>query len=115
MNPRAHWLVDPAMTRLLLVLALAGCNNDDSQKACDPTLPAAGCTDGKVCEVIVGGKPTCSAPVVIRGHVKDPAPSPIAKAIVAALDANDAPASGSATTDAAGAYELRVAADRDAG
>jgi hypothetical protein len=100
--------------RLLLVLTLVACNNDDNQK-CDPTMPTAKCTDGKVCEVVQGGTPTCSAPLVIRGHVKDPAGAAIAKAIVAVLDANDAPASGSTTTDAMGAYELPVPADRASG
>src|SRR5262249_44740567 len=63
----------------------------------------------------VAGKPACAAPLVVRGHVNDPSPAPIAGAIVSALDANDAPVSGSTHSDAMGAYELRVPVERASG
>ena len=73
------------------------------------------CSNGQVCEDVPGGTPECAAPLVIRGTVKDSGGAPIANARVAVVDANDAPASGTAITDAMGAYELAVAAPRAQG
>src|SRR4030095_3736118 len=77
-------------------LIAAGCG-DDSNKACDLANPTAGCMNGQVCEE-VAGSPACAAPLGVRGKVVDPGGAGIAGALVLALDANDAPASGTATT-----------------
>jgi hypothetical protein len=90
-------------------IAGAGCGSGDA--ACKLEDPVASCKDGLVCEM-AGDKPACVAPLVLRGHVHDPSGAPIAGARVAGLDANDAPATGTAITDAAGAFELRVSAGR---
>jgi hypothetical protein len=91
-----------------LAVVLAGCGSGASECKFDD---ATTCSDGLVCED-AGGKPTCVAPIVVRGHVRDPNGTPIANARVAGLDANDAPATGTSITDASGAFELRVSADR---
>lgn len=98
------------ITYLLLTLVLAGCGG---KKTCDLATPLMGCESGKVCEE-VGGAPACADPVFVKGKVTDPASAPIAGALVTALDANDAPASGTAKTDATGGYELRVPTPRAA-
>jgi hypothetical protein len=63
---------------------------------------------------VVDGGPACFAPVVLRGNVFDLADeSGIEGATVVALDANHAPASTVAVTDAGGDYEIQVARQRD--
>src|SRR5262245_2503633 len=94
---------------LLCLLAL-GCGED---KKCDLVVPTKDCKDGQVCET-VGGTPTCTAPLLIRGKVTNQSAAAIANALVSAVDANDAPASGADTTDAMGAYEIRVPVARAA-
>lgn len=94
------------------VLSPAGCGPKEPA-TCDPA-GANSCPSGQVCELVAGGEPTCTEPLVVRGKVTDPSNVAIAGALVAAVDANDAPASGTATTDASGNYELRVPAARDA-
>ncbi|HEX2573788.1 MAG TPA: carboxypeptidase-like regulatory domain-containing protein [Polyangia bacterium] len=93
-------------------LPLVGCGPKGAQ-SCDPA-SANSCPSGQVCELVTGGQPTCAEPLVVRGKVTDPSNAAIPNALVAAVDANDAPASGTATTDASGNYELRVPATRDA-
>jgi hypothetical protein len=88
-----------------------GCS--ESSNACDP-IAQTGCEDGLVCEEVVDGGPSCFAPVVLRGNVFDLADeSGIEGATVVALDANRAPASTVAVTDAGGDYEIQVARQRD--
>jgi hypothetical protein len=100
---------------LWVLLGLSGCggSNDDNpaMKTCSLTAPAASCTNGQVCED-AAGHPTCVAPVVVRGKVLAVDGSPVVGAVVAALDANDAPATGTAMTAADGSYELGVAVAR---
>src|SRR2546423_11975890 len=95
--------------------ASVGCGHDeDTKKTCTLSDPVQSCSSGQVCET-AAGQPTCVAPVLVRGLVRTAAGAPIAGALVAALDANDAPATGTATSGPDGAYELRVPVDRDAG
>jgi hypothetical protein len=93
---------------------LIGCGEDEAaKKACNLAEPTNGCPAPQVCED-AAGQPICVAPVVIRGKVIDPSGKAIAGALVAGLDANDAPATGTATSAADGRYELRVPVARDA-
>ncbi len=95
----------------LLPLFLVGCS--ESSNACDP-IAQTGCEEGLVCEEVVDGGPACFAPVVLRGNVFDLSDeSAIEGASVVALDANRAPASTVAVTDAGGDYEIQVARQRD--
>jgi hypothetical protein len=95
----------------LAALALIGCNRDK----CDPNDPEA-CKDGLVCEEVEGDEHAhCFEPVRIEGEVIDLADeSPVADARVVALDANGAPQTAVAVTDADGAYSLQVPTKRDA-
>jgi hypothetical protein len=94
-----------------LLLFVTGCSS--SSNACDPIVQT-GCDEGLVCEEVVDGEPSCFAPVLLRGNVFDRADeSGIEGATVVALDANRAPASTVAVTDASGDYEMRVARQRD--
>jgi hypothetical protein len=91
----------------------SGCGDDEEQNSCSLAEPTTSCRNAQVCEE-VGGQPACVAPVMVQGKVIDPAGRPIAGAIVTALDANDAPASGTATSGTDGSYELRIPTPRDA-
>ena len=100
------------MAAFALLLA-AGCSSSDSTDACDP-IAQTGCDENLVCEELVDGGTACFAPVVLRGKVFDQADdSGIEGATVVALDANRAPASTVAVTDASGDYEIQVARQRD--
>ncbi len=102
--------IRPSCLRLALAM-LGGCNNDD-EEAC--TIGDA-CEDGLVCEAVQGGEPACFAPVVIRGEVFDALDdSAVEGADVVALDVNGQAVTLTATTDAAGSYELQVPTIRDA-
>jgi hypothetical protein len=95
---------------MTLLMAL-GCSDDGD--ACDP-VAQTGCEEGQVCEEVVDGGTACFMPVVLRGTVFDQADEAgIGGATVVALDANRAPASTVAVTDASGDYEIRVARQRD--
>jgi hypothetical protein len=68
---------------------------------------------------VMGGGISCGgddgpAPVVLRGRVLDAQGRGVSGALVAALDANDAPASGTATSGSDGRYELNVPVQRNA-
>ncbi len=110
-------VVDRGMSRacvyMAIVAATAACGADDEKKACSVADPVKSCGNGQVCEE-VAGQPTCATPVVVRGRVTDPGGKGIAGALVTALDGNDAPATGTATSDSEGRYELRVAVARGA-
>ena len=95
-------------------ILLAGCGGDPDSQTCSLAEPSNGCAGGQVCE-LVGDQPACVAPVVVRGKVIDPAGAAIAGALVVALDANDAPATGTAVSGSDGAYELRVPVPRVSG
>ena len=105
------------MNRMVSVAAFAllvgaGCSSSSSD-ACDP-IAQTGCDENLVCEELVDGGTACFAPVVLRGNVFDQADdSGIEGATVVALDANRAPASTVAVTDASGDYEIQVARQRD--
>jgi hypothetical protein len=90
--------------RLLLpCVFLFGCG-DDSECTVDD---AESCDDGLVCEN-VGDQPTCVRPVYLKGRVLDVSGAGIANARVTAVDANDAPVTGTAISGGDGSYELRV-------
>ncbi|MCA9636349.1 MAG: hypothetical protein KC420_10020, partial [Myxococcales bacterium] len=74
------------------------------------------CADGYACEPVAGsdGEYVCGVPVLIRGHVFDALTgTPLAGALVTALDRTSAPVSDVAESDADGFYELEVVAWRD--
>ncbi len=98
---------------LLGALAAAAAACSDKKSTCNPGDPGA-CDGGQVCEVVSGGDPACFAPLVVKGQVTDLASgAAVAGARVVALDANRAPASAVATSDAGGNYTLSVPATRD--
>jgi hypothetical protein len=72
------------------------------------------CPNGLACSEISDGQSLCVEPLVIRGQVLDLADdSPIAGALVQAVDANGAAVGTSAATDESGMYTLTVPALRD--
>jgi hypothetical protein len=97
-----------------LTLLGVGCGEDKKEQSCSLADPTKGCSDGKVCEE-VGGKPACAAPLVVEGRVTDPAGVAIPGAVIVAVDANDAPTSGTALSAADGRYQLRVPTARAEG
>jgi len=101
-------MIDAAAVLLLLA---SGCSS--TSNACDP-VAQTGCEEGLVCEEVLSGEAGCFAPVVLRGNVFDRANNNgIEGATVVALDANRAPASTVAVTDAGGDYQIQVARQRD--
>lgn len=99
-------------TSLCVCVVLAACGGDDDEKACNP-VAGTGCGDGLVCEQLEAGGSICAAPVLLEGIVTSLADgSPIEGARVVALDANRAPASTVAVTDALGAFSIRVSNPR---
>ncbi|HXU82522.1 MAG TPA: hypothetical protein VN914_14065 [Polyangia bacterium] len=101
--------------RMVLVMTSlwAGCGEEQNQ-SCTLADPTHGCGNDQICEE-VGGKPACAAPLVVEGRVSDLAGAAIPGAIVTAVDANDAPTSGTATSGPDGRYQLRVPAPRAEG
>jgi hypothetical protein len=80
----------------------------DSTKGCDAA-------KNLYCEQTADGNNACHAPLWVKGTVFDlETKGPIQGARVVARDANNAAESGVAITNAAGEYELRVAAKRNA-
>jgi hypothetical protein len=95
-----------------LLLALVGCGGDDG--TCDP-VQQTGCSDGKVCENVSGGSPTCFAPVAIEGKVFDLSnQSAIENARVVAVDVNGAAVSNVVLSKSDGTYKLPIPTDRNA-
>jgi hypothetical protein len=92
-----------------VLLGLGGCGSKDDQQMqmCSLAAPVSSCMNGQVCEE-AAGKPTCVAPVVVRGRVTAVDGSGVPGALVAALDGNDAAATGTTLSADDGAYELRV-------
>jgi hypothetical protein len=103
----------------LLAFLVAGCGDDEpppEEKAECSTATGEGCTDGKVCEEVEGGKAACFEPLVVSGRVFDLSnDGGIEGARVVARDANGAALSSVAVTDADGHYDLRVPARRVSG
>lgn len=103
-----------ANLRLAISLSLLVACGGDEDGPCDP-VAQSGCSDGKVCEQISEGEPTCFAPVEVRGKVIDLADSKgIAGARVVAVDVNGATVSSVAISGSDGTYALPVPAQRDA-
>jgi len=98
-------------TAAVVLLLASGCSS--TSNACNP-VAQTGCEEGLVCEEVVGSEAGCFEPVVLRGNVFDRAnDNGIEGATVVALDANRAPASTVAVTDAIGNYQIQVARQRD--
>lgn len=99
---------------LALLVAAGGCEcSSKHESGCNSADPNA-CPSGSVCEPVAGNVPACFAPVVVKGQVTSlVSAAAIPGARVVALDANRAPASNVATTDAGGAFTLAVPATRD--
>lgn len=98
-------------TRILLsMVALAACGGDD-----DGTCELGeSCSDGRVCEAVMGGEPACFAPIVVRGRVFDSIDGAgVADARIVALDANRTTRSDIAISAADGSYELPVSVTRE--
>lgn len=80
---------------------------------CDPSAPE--CSDGLVCEVVLEADAQCAVPVRIRGIVQDITDdTPIADALVQAVDVNGTAVGTTAVTDGDGRFLLVVPAVRDA-
>ncbi|NUP13859.1 MAG: hypothetical protein HOW73_48105 [Polyangiaceae bacterium] len=106
-------VLSAAAVSSVIFVAMGGCD-DDAEEGCDIDAQT-GCEEGFVCEEVDGAEPACFTPVFIEGMVFDlQTDAPIEGARVVARDPNDAPVSGVATTDLAGAYSLQVPAKRDA-
>ena len=104
----------PRLTSQLTVLALAvvGCGGDDG--TCDP-MAQTGCDDGKVCETVTDGEPTCFEPVGINGRVFDlSSQQPIRGANIVAVDVNGAAVSNVVTSGDDGKYRLPIPTQRNA-
>ncbi len=103
-----------AASVLACPLWLASCASDPPPASCDPER-GTGCAATEVCEEVLGGAPTCFAPVLVEGRVFDAETDlGIAGARVVALDANGAARSRVVESAADGTYSLPVPAPRDA-
>ncbi len=100
------------------LLALVGCGTRNTRgRANDATcdLNAPRCSTGLVCNAFAEGNAQCVRPILIRGTVLDIGDaSPIAGALVQAVDINGAAVGTSGTTDSSGVFMLVVPAVRDA-
>ena len=90
-------------------ISVTGCGNHD-KKTCDVN-DTKSCDNALVCE-LVGDAPTCVKPVLLKGRVLTVGGVGIPDARVTAVDANDAPATGTAISAPDGSYELRVPIDK---
>jgi hypothetical protein len=97
-----------------VTLLATSCGESNQGRSCSLADPVHGCDDGLFCED-VAGQPTCATPLVVEGRVSDPTGQPIAAVVITAVDANDAPTTGTAISAADGRYQLRVPAARAAG
>ncbi|MDQ3034282.1 MAG: hypothetical protein M3Y87_17880 [Myxococcota bacterium] len=105
-------VVFPAISAITLLVAGAGCG-DDEPAECTPGT-STGCTDGQVCEEVLGAEPACFAPVYVEGRVLDAETMDgIAGARVVATDANGAARSTVVESAVDGAYSLPVPSRRD--
>ena len=85
----------------------------EAPEHCTLADPRGSCAEPLVCEA-GPAEPLCVAPLIVRGKVSDAGGNPIADALITALDANGAPASGTAVSGPDGIYELWLPAPRDA-
>jgi hypothetical protein len=102
----------------LVICPAAGCSEEEEEfkeaAPCNPALPKQ-CKDGRVCEQVAGGEPTCFDAISVRGKVFDTiTKEPIRGAQVMARDVNDAAVSGIAISDENGLYTLPVPVQRQA-
>lgn len=98
----------------LVSVALAGCGGDDEEGPCTAGT-STGCKDGRVCENVAGGSPTCFAPIEIHGRVFNSITGAgIEGATIVALDVNGGARSPVAISGANGAYQLPIPTERDA-
>ncbi len=102
---------------ILVLVTLNGCGprrpggGDDG--TCD--LNAPDCPEGLVCDAGLDGDARCAVPVRLRGTVQDIADdTPVAGALVQAVDVNGAVVGTSVETDGNGTFMLVVPALRDA-
>ncbi len=93
---------------LMVVMAL-GCGEVETAP-CTPGL-TAGCNAGEIC-ALAGLAPTCVAPVILRGTVKDTLGVAVTGARVTALDSQQI-AVGVATSNELGIWEMEFLFDRD--
>lgn len=118
----------PLGSRLLLLLSFGllggvGCGGEDEKPAPPPEAGAFGsscdpvkntCNDGLACEEAAAGDHRCYTALYLQGVVKDTSTGePIEGARVMAVNDEGFPVTDVATTDAKGAYELRVPSPRD--
>ncbi len=118
----------------LFALTAAGCDCGDDEKKgecdqasecenhqaciahdCAPCVESEDCGENAVCDSGPDGAPGCYEPVVIRGRVFDlETGEGIGGARIVAIDANGAPTSSVAISEADGSYELGVPTERNA-
>lgn len=99
---------------MLLMWTAIGCSDDESQP-CRLGVADSGCNEGRVCEQVTGGKPTCFDPIAIEGRVFDLSNDKgISGARVAAVDVNNTVATNIVTTSSDGTYSLPIPSVRNA-
>ncbi len=95
-----------------LILLFASCGGDNEGQ-CNPAAPD--CAAGLACEAVQGGHARCFAALTINGGVQDASDgSPIAGALVQAVDPNGAAVGTSDRSAGDGSFSLTVPATRDA-
>lgn len=102
------------MRSLFLLVCLVACGDDPEQSPCN-LAANSGCHEGRVCEAVVGGEPTCFDPVEVHGRVTDiDTDRAISGAQVVAVDINGGAASSVAISGSDGRYSLPVPTPRNA-
>jgi hypothetical protein len=102
---------------VLTAVLWAGCGDDDGGGDDGPCTPGTveGCEGGLVCEDVMGGEPTCFAPVTIRGRILDLADeSGVQDATVVAVDVNGAARSSVVRSEEDGEYAITLPVTRTA-
>ncbi len=110
---RSHLYITLLMFALTLIVGCGrGRGRSDGDSTCDLLAPQ--CAAGLVCSAVLEGEPRCVTPLNIRGIVVDATDdTPIAGALVQAVDVNGAAVGTSGETDDTGSYLLTVPALRD--
>ncbi|MBN1612545.1 MAG: hypothetical protein JW940_38300 [Polyangiaceae bacterium] len=102
---------------IVLACCLGACGGDthDSRPKSECIVGSSeGCGRDHVCEAVEGGGSACFEPIRVAGRVFDSSNDQgIEGAVVVARDANEAAASGLATTESDGSYSLIVPVERD--
>ena len=100
-----------------LAAAFGACDSNSSVPSqCDPELNT-GCPAEQACEKVMGGVPSCFAPVKVRGQVFDltvGTSKPVSSARIVAVDDAGAAISSVAVSATDGMYDLRIPAARTA-